>query len=114
MNDRDALVSDYWSSLESKKVQGYLKQAERYDVIDPTSVEDARFLDTFVAPAMDLEMYRSTATRANIALLKERGVQTIGPEVGELASGLSGEGRMTGERMAASTPLPCRSVPCAT
>ncbi len=50
MNDRDALVSDYWSSLESKKVQGYLKQAERYDVIDPTSVEDARFLDTFVAP----------------------------------------------------------------
>ena len=49
----------------------------------------------FVAPAMDLEMYRSTATRANIALLKERGVQTIGPEEGELASGLSGEGRMT-------------------
>ncbi len=49
----------------------------------------------FVAPAMDLEMYRSPVTRANIELLKERGVRTIGPEEGELASGLSGEGRMT-------------------
>lgn len=49
----------------------------------------------FVAPAMDLEMYRSAATRANLDLLKERGVRTIGPETGELASGLSGEGRMT-------------------
>lgn len=50
----------------------------------------------FVAPAMDLEMYRSAATRANIGLLHARGVRTIGPETGELASGLSGEGRMTG------------------
>lgn len=49
----------------------------------------------FVAPAMDLEMYASPATRANLDLLKERGVRTIGPETGELASGLIGEGRMT-------------------
>lgn len=49
----------------------------------------------YVAPAMDLEMYRNPATKANLALLRERGVQTIGPEAGELASGLVGEGRMT-------------------
>ena len=49
----------------------------------------------FAAPAMDLEMYRSAATQANLATLKERGVRMIGPEEGELASGLSGEGRMT-------------------
>lgn len=49
----------------------------------------------YVAPAMDLEMYRDDSTRNNLALLKERGVRTIGPEKGELASGLSGEGRMT-------------------
>lgn len=49
----------------------------------------------FVAPAMDLEMYRNRSTRANIELLKERGVHTIGPEEGELASGLIGEGRMS-------------------
>ena len=49
----------------------------------------------FVAPAMDLEMYRNEAVLHNIALLRERGVRTIGPESGELASGLLGEGRMT-------------------
>lgn len=49
----------------------------------------------FVAPAMDLEMFRNPATRANLEVLKGRGVHTIGPEAGELASGLVGEGRMT-------------------
>ncbi len=49
----------------------------------------------FIAPAMDLEMYRDASTQANLELLRARRVRTIGPESGELASGLSGEGRMT-------------------
>lgn len=49
----------------------------------------------YVAPAMDLEMYRDASTHANLALLAARGVGQIGPESGELASGLSGEGRMS-------------------
>lgn len=49
----------------------------------------------FVAPAMDLEMYRDATTQANLGALRARGVRTIGPESGELASGLVGEGRMT-------------------
>lgn len=49
----------------------------------------------FIAPAMDLGMYRNSATQADLRLLRERGVKTIGPESGELASGLVGEGRMT-------------------
>ncbi len=49
----------------------------------------------FVAPAMDLEMWRDPATGHNLTLLKERGVRAIGPSHGELASGLVGEGRMT-------------------
>ncbi len=49
----------------------------------------------FVAPAMDLEMWKDRSTQSNLALLKERGVVMIGPESGELASGLSGEGRMS-------------------
>lgn len=48
-----------------------------------------------IAPAMDLDMYRHYTTRRNISSLKENNVQVIGPETGELASGLSGEGRMT-------------------
>lgn len=49
----------------------------------------------YMAPAMDLEMYRDATTQANLGTLRARGVRTIGPESGELASGLVGEGRMT-------------------
>ncbi|MBX2979322.1 MAG: bifunctional phosphopantothenoylcysteine decarboxylase/phosphopantothenate--cysteine ligase CoaBC [Flavobacteriales bacterium] len=49
----------------------------------------------YLAPAMDLEMYRDPGTHANLAVLRQRGHKTIGPDSGELASGLSGEGRMS-------------------
>jgi phosphopantothenoylcysteine decarboxylase/phosphopantothenate--cysteine ligase len=48
----------------------------------------------FVAPAMDLDMWAHAATQANLATLRERGVAIIQPGEGELASGLSGAGRM--------------------
>ena len=47
-----------------------------------------------VAPAMDVDMYRSETTQANIAALRETGCTVIEPEEGELASGLTGPGRM--------------------
>lgn len=49
----------------------------------------------YVAPAMDLEMWKDAGTRNNLDVLLQRGVRAIGPERGELASGLNGEGRMT-------------------
>ncbi len=48
----------------------------------------------FVAPAMDLDMMQHPATQQNIATLVARGVTIIDAEEGELASGLSGKGRM--------------------
>lgn len=48
----------------------------------------------FVAPAMDIDMFAHPATRENISLLRSRGVGVIEPGEGELASGLSGKGRM--------------------
>ncbi len=48
----------------------------------------------FFAPAMDLDMYKHPATRANIKTLRSFGHQLIPAESGELASGLEGEGRM--------------------
>ena len=48
----------------------------------------------FVAPAMDLDMYAHTATQQNLGLLRSRGVQVVEPGEGELASGLTGKGRM--------------------
>jgi phosphopantothenoylcysteine decarboxylase / phosphopantothenate---cysteine ligase len=48
----------------------------------------------FFAPAMDLDMLQHPSTRNNIAKLIEFGNVMIEPGVGELASGLSGAGRM--------------------
>jgi len=47
-----------------------------------------------VAPAMDLDMFQHPTTTRNISLLKSYGNIIIEPETGELASGLSGKGRM--------------------
>jgi phosphopantothenoylcysteine decarboxylase/phosphopantothenate--cysteine ligase len=49
----------------------------------------------FVAPAMNKAMYHHPATQANLALLKERGIQIIGPARGFQACGTEGEGRMS-------------------
>ena len=48
----------------------------------------------FVAPAMDLDMFLHPATQKNLEILRSYGVQIIEPAEGELASGLSGKGRM--------------------
>jgi len=48
----------------------------------------------YVAPAMDLDMYQHSSTQTNMRLLQESGVKMIDAEFGELASGLTGTGRM--------------------
>jgi phosphopantothenoylcysteine decarboxylase/phosphopantothenate--cysteine ligase len=48
----------------------------------------------FFAPAMDLDMYKHPSTVASFKSLREYGNTIIPAESGELASGLSGEGRM--------------------
>jgi phosphopantothenoylcysteine decarboxylase / phosphopantothenate---cysteine ligase len=47
-----------------------------------------------VAPAMNVRMWEHPATQANVATLRQRGVELVGPESGELAEGESGVGRM--------------------
>jgi phosphopantothenoylcysteine decarboxylase / phosphopantothenate---cysteine ligase len=47
-----------------------------------------------IAPAMDVDMYRHPATQHNIGILRERGCSVVEPESGDLASGLSGPGRL--------------------
>lgn len=48
----------------------------------------------FIAPAMDLDMYRHPSTQANMKTLLSYGNHIIEPESGFLASGLEGKGRM--------------------
>jgi phosphopantothenoylcysteine decarboxylase / phosphopantothenate---cysteine ligase len=47
-----------------------------------------------IAPAMDLDMYQHPTTKTNLSQLQSFGNTIIPAESGELASGLSGEGRM--------------------
>ncbi len=48
----------------------------------------------FVAPSMDMDMLNHPATTINIETLKAFGNYILEPAIGELASGLSGKGRM--------------------
>lgn len=49
---------------------------------------------TFVAPAMDLDMFAHPTTQENLDTLRRHGVTVIEPTSGELASHLVGKGRM--------------------
>lgn len=49
----------------------------------------------FIAPAMDLDMYAHPSTKRNLELAESFGHIVIHAETGELASGLSGQGRMS-------------------
>ncbi|MEA2900231.1 MAG: phosphopantothenoylcysteine decarboxylase / phosphopantothenate---cysteine ligase [Actinomycetota bacterium] len=47
-----------------------------------------------VCPAMHTEMWEHPATRANVALLRQRGVHVVEPATGRLAGGDEGAGRL--------------------
>jgi phosphopantothenoylcysteine decarboxylase/phosphopantothenate--cysteine ligase len=48
-----------------------------------------------VAPAMNVHMWEHPATQANVAPLRARGVDFVGPDAGFLACGWEGAGRMS-------------------
>ena len=59
-----------------------------------TAVALATRAPLLLAPAMHHHMYTHPATQANLALLQERGAYILEPEVGRLASGEVGVGRL--------------------
>lgn len=60
-----------------------------------TAVLLATRAPVLVAPAMNVNMWQHPATQTNLETLRARGVVTVGPEVGDLACGWQGEGRMS-------------------
>ena len=54
----------------------------------------ATLAPVLIAPAMNGKMWAHAATQQNVALLKSRGVEFIGPEEGLLACGYEGLGRL--------------------
>ncbi len=59
-----------------------------------TAVSLATTRSIILAPTMDTEMYLNVITQKNLMTLKERGYFIVPPAEGELASGLSGPGRL--------------------
>ena len=49
----------------------------------------------FLAPAMNVRMWEHPSTKENILKLKSYGYKIIGPEIGDMACGEYGEGKMT-------------------
>jgi len=93
---------------------------------DPlTEIALATRAPILIAPAMNGKMWEHPATQGNVALLKSRSVEFIGPEAGILACGYEGLGRLAGtaaivdralEKLGAakrthSTKLTSRSTP---
>jgi len=51
--------------------------------------------DIFLTPAMNVRMWEHPSTRENLNKLKNFGYKIIGPEIGDMACGEFGEGKMT-------------------
>ena len=49
----------------------------------------------FLTPAMNVRMWKHPSTKKNLNILKKYGYKIIGPEIGEMACGEYGEGKMT-------------------
>ncbi len=108
-----AVLSDQWDLSHGADIQ-HISLARDLDVllVAPATADIlAKFahgiaddlLSTFhlavrgavvVAPAMNLRMWEHPATRANLEILRSRGVRVLEPESGELACGEEGIGRM--------------------
>jgi len=51
--------------------------------------------DIFLSPAMNVRMWEHPSTKENLNKLKKYGYKIIGPEIGDMACGEFGEGKMT-------------------
>ena len=51
--------------------------------------------DIFLTPAMNVRMWEHPSTKQNVNKLKSYGYKIIGPEIGDMACGEFGEGKMT-------------------
>jgi len=110
---RQPAVSDLWSEGQGWQ-PGHIELADQADLllVAPasahciaqfahglapdllTSIHLATQAPVMIAPAMNGKMLAHPATQANLALLKERGYHFIAPDVGMLACGYEGEGKL--------------------
>ena len=110
---RQPVLLDMWSLAYSHRI-GHIEATQRTDlyVVAPATARTIARLalglaDDFlsciylasrcpvvVAPAMDCDMYEHPVLQENLKRLHDRGVRIVEPDLGPLASGLVGRGRL--------------------
>jgi phosphopantothenoylcysteine decarboxylase/phosphopantothenate--cysteine ligase len=108
----DPVPADLWEPVEGRIAHTGLGQAADVVVVAPATADllaryaagmaddllTATLLATrapvLVCPAMHTEMWEHPAVADNVATLRRRGVHVVGPELGRLAGGDEGAGRM--------------------
>jgi phosphopantothenoylcysteine decarboxylase / phosphopantothenate---cysteine ligase len=110
---RQPVLLDMWSLEYSHRI-GHIEATQRADlfVVAPATARTIARLalglgDDFlsciylasrcpvvVAPAMDCDMFEHPAVQENLKRLRDRGVHVVEPDLGPLASGLVGRGRL--------------------
>ena len=70
-----------------------------------TEIALATLAPLLIAPAMNGKMWQHAATQSNVATLKSRGAEFIGPDAGLLACGYEGLGRLADVAAIASRAL---------
>ncbi len=110
---RQEVLLDMWSLAYSHRI-GHIEATQRAElfVVAPASARTIARLalglaDDFlsciylasrcpvvVAPAMDADMFEHPALQENLTRLRRRGVHVVEPDVGPLASGVVGRGRL--------------------
>jgi phosphopantothenoylcysteine decarboxylase/phosphopantothenate--cysteine ligase len=81
------LIAPATANLAAKLAHGYADDAV-------STLALAARCPLVISPAMDVDMLRHTATQENLTRLRELGYTVLPPEEGELASGLTGPGRL--------------------
>lgn len=81
------LIAPATANIIAKLAQGIADDAL-------TSIALATRAPYLIAPAMNGKMWLHEATQQNVAMLKSRGAEFIGPEEGMLACGYEGVGRL--------------------
>jgi phosphopantothenoylcysteine decarboxylase/phosphopantothenate--cysteine ligase len=64
------------------------------DVVSTGALSLSASCRRVLCPSMNVEMWRQPVVQENVKILESRGWQRIGPASGELACGMTGEGRM--------------------
>ena len=95
---REDIFTDFMAFTKYKIIGDMRPDAVAYEVYGDEDLDWvilASNKDIFLTPAMNVRMWEHPSTKENLNKLKSFGYKIIGPEIGDMACGEFGEGKMT-------------------